>query len=220
MAPYLETIHIVLEFAARMRERYGLSLMEFSPGGGWGISYTDEDDPMQANEVARTIGGAVWNTAADLGLEHPRVVIEPGRSIVGQAGVALYTVGAIKDVPGIRRYAALDGGMADNIRPALYGAVYQPVLANRMHDDGAATVTLAGRYCESGDVLVKDDQLPILHTGDLVGLPASGAYNLAMSSNYNLALRPAAVMVSDGTSRLIRRRESYEDLFRTESALS
>lgn len=219
MAPYLETIHIVLEFAARMRERYDLSLMEFSPGGGWGISYTDEDDPMEANEVARTIGGAVWNTAADLGLEHPRVVIEPGRSIVGQAGVALYTVGAIKDVPGIRRYAALDGGMADNIRPALYGAVYQPVLANRMHDDGAATVTLAGRYCESGDVLVKDAQLPILHTGDLVGLPASGAYNLAMSSNYNLALRPAAVMVRDGNSRLIRRRESYDDLFRTEATL-
>ncbi len=219
MVPYLETIHIVLQFAARMRDRYGLALHEFSPGGGWGISYTDEDDPMQANEVARTVGGAVWNTAADLGLEHPRVIIEPGRSIVGQAGVALYTVGAIKDIPGIRRYAALDGGMADNIRPALYGAVYQPLLANRVNDVGSATVTLAGRYCESGDILVKDAQLPPLHTGDLVALPASGAYNLAMSSNYNLATRPAVVMVRDGHSHLIRRRESYDDLFATESAL-
>lgn len=219
MAPYLETIHIVLEFAARMRDRYGLALQEFSPGGGWGISYTDEDDPMEASEVARTIGGTVWNTAADLGFEHPRVIIEPGRSIVGQAGVALYTVGAIKDVPGIRRYAALDGGMADNIRPALYGAVYQPLLANRVRDDGAAPVTLAGRYCESGDILVKDARLPTLHTGDLVALPASGAYNLAMSSNYNLAVRPAAVLVNAGRSRLIRRRESYDDLFRVETAL-
>jgi diaminopimelate decarboxylase len=219
MAPYLETIQTVLEFAARMRDRYGLALQEFSPGGGWGISYTDEDDPMQANEVARTIGGAVWNIAADLGLEHPRVIIEPGRSIVGQAGVALYTVGSIKDVPGIRRYAALDGGMADNIRPALYGAIYQPLLANRVNDDGIATVTLAGRYCESGDILVKDARLPTLHSGDVVALPASGAYNLAMASNYNLALRPAAVMVDGGKSRLIRRRETYDDIFSTETAL-
>lgn len=219
MAPYLETINIMLQFAARMRDRYDFSLQEFSPGGGWGISYTDEDDPMPANEVAHTVGGAVWNMAADLGLPHPRVVIEPGRSIVGQSGVALYTVGSIKDVPGIRRYAALDGGMADNIRPALYGAVYQPLLANRVTDDGETTVTLAGRYCESGDILVKDARLPTLHSGDLVALPASGAYNLAMSSNYNLALRPAAVMVKDGQSHLIRRRESYDDLFSTETAL-
>ncbi len=219
MAPYLETINIVLQFAARMRDRYDFALQEFSPGGGWGISYTDEDDPLPANEVAHTVGSAVWNMAADLGLRYPRVIIEPGRSIVGQAGVALYTVGSIKDVPGIRRYAALDGGMADNIRPALYGAVYQPLLANRVNDDGKTTVTLAGRYCESGDILVKDAHLPTLHSGDIVALPASGAYNLAMSSNYNLALRPAAVMVKDGESRLIRRRESYDDLFRTETAL-
>jgi diaminopimelate decarboxylase len=220
MAPYLETINIVLQFAARMRDRYDdFWLQEFSPGGGWGISYTDEDDPMQAREVAHTIGATVWNASADLGLAHPRIIIEPGRSIVGQAGVALYTVGAIKDVPGIRRYAALDGGMADNIRPALYGAVYQPLLANRVDDDGASPITLAGRYCESGDILVKDAKLPTLHSGDLIALPASGAYNLAMSSNYNLALRPAAVMVKDGESRLIRRRESYDDLFRTEAAL-
>ena len=147
------------------------------------------------------------------------MIIEPGRSIVGQAGVALYTVGSIKDVPGIRRYAALDGGMADNIRPALYGALYQPLLANRVNDDSITTVTLAGRYCESGDVLVKDARLPTLHSGDVVALPASGAYNLAMSSNYNLALRPAAVMVDGGESRLIRRRETYDDLFSTETAL-
>jgi diaminopimelate decarboxylase len=221
MGPYLETIDIVLDFAARMRESYDLDLREFSPGGGWGISYTDEDDPMDADEVARTVGQAVWKSAAERGLSNPRIIIEPGRSIVGQSGVALYTVGSIKDIPGVRRYAAVDGGMADNIRPALYQAVYQPVLASRMNDGGTQErVTIAGRYCESGDVLVKDALLPRLLPGDVVALPASGAYNLAMSSNYNLALRPAVVMVKDGSARLIRQRESYDDLLRNEVALN
>jgi diaminopimelate decarboxylase len=220
MAPYLETIHIVLEFAAAMQQRHGLTLQEFSPGGGWGISYTEEDDPMPAEEVARTVGETVWKTAAEQGLKAPRIIIEPGRSIVGQAGVALYTVGAIKDIPSVRRYVALDGGMADNIRPALYGAVYGTHLANRMNEPPTDTVTLAGRYCESGDLLVKDARLPRLSPGDLVALPASGAYNLAMSSNYNMALRPAAVMVRNGSARLIRRRETYEDLLGVETALN
>jgi diaminopimelate decarboxylase len=219
LAPYLETIDIVLEFAGRMQQAYGLELREFSPGGGWGISYTDEDDPMDTTEVAAAVGREVQQGAAKHGLPNPRVVIEPGRSIVGQAGVALYTVGAIKDIPGVRRYASLDGGMADNIRPPLYGSIYQPVLAGRVDDATRERVTLAGRYCESGDVLVKDAWLPRLRTGDLVALPASGAYNLAMSSNYNQALRPAVVLVDDGQARLIRRRETYDDLLRTEVAL-
>jgi diaminopimelate decarboxylase len=219
MAPYLETVQIVLEFAASMRDRYGFTLREVSPGGGWGISYTNDDDPMDAEEVARTVASAVWRTAADHGMPAPKVIIEPGRSIIGQAGVALYTVGAIKDIPGIRRYAAVDGGMADNIRTALYGAIYQPMLANRLGDGRIDTITLAGRYCESGDVLVRDARLPTLRAGDIVALPASGAYNLAMSSNYNQALRPAAVLVQDGNARLIRRRETYDDLLRTEVGL-
>jgi diaminopimelate decarboxylase len=219
LAPYLETIDIVLEFSGRMQQAYGLELREFSPGGGWGISYTDEDDPMDTTEVAAAVGREVWQGAARYGLPNPRVVIEPGRSIVGQAGVALYTVGAIKDIPGVRRYASVDGGMADNIRPPLYGSIYQPLLANRVDDATNELVTLAGRYCESGDVLVKDALLPRLRSGDLVALPASGAYNLAMSSNYNQALRPAVVLVKDGQARLIRRRETYDDLLRTEVAL-
>lgn len=219
LAPYLETIETVLEFAGRMQQAYGLELREFSPGGGWGISYTDDDDPLEADEVARAVGRAVGQAAAKHGLPHPRVVIEPGRSIVGQAGVALYTVGAIKDIPGVRRYASVDGGMADNIRPPLYGSVYQPVLASRTDNATRERVTLAGRYCESGDILVKDAWLPRLRSGDVVALPASGAYNLAMSSNYNQALRPAVVMVADGRARLIRRRETYDDLLRTEVGL-
>jgi diaminopimelate decarboxylase len=219
MAPYLETIQIVLEFAARMRDSYALELREFSPGGGWGISYTDEDDPIEPDEVASTVARAVWKTAAEQGLGTPRIVIEPGRSIVGQAGVALYTVGSIKDIPGIRRYVSVDGGMADNIRPALYGAAYQPILANRMNEAPNQRVTVAGRYCESGDVLVKDAWLPQLRSDDVIALPASGAYNLAMSSNYNMALRPAVVLVNEGNARLIRRRETYEDLLAVETDL-
>ena len=219
ITPYVETIRIVLQFAREMRQRHGLQLREFSPGGGWGISYTDEDDPLSADEVARTVGQAVQSIAAEQGLATPRIIIEPGRSIVGQAGVALYTVGAIKDIPSVRRYVSVDGGMADNIRPALYGAVYQPLVANRMNDAPTETVTIAGRYCESGDLLVKDARLPHLAPGDLLALPASGAYNLAMSSNYNMALRPAVVLVTGGQARLIRRRETYQDLLSTEVAL-
>jgi diaminopimelate decarboxylase len=219
IAPYLETVDIVLDFAVQMREAHGLELRELSPGGGWGISYTEEDDPELPDVVARTVGQAVVSATQQRGFATPRVIIEPGRSMVGQAGVALYTVGSTKDIPGIRRYVALDGGMADNIRPALYQSVYQPFLANRMGDDSVERVTLAGRYCESGDVLVRDADLPHLEAGDVVALPASGAYNLAMSSNYNLALKPAVVMVKDGQARLIRRRETYADLVTAEQAL-
>jgi diaminopimelate decarboxylase len=219
VAPYLETIHIVMEFAARMAERYQVDLREFSPGGGWGIAYTDDDDPIGTREVAHDVAQAIWKTAAERHLRTPKVIIEPGRSIVGQAGVALYTVGAIKDIPGIRRYVAVDGGMADNIRPALYQSIYQPLLANRMDEPPTDIVTIAGRYCESGDILVRDARLPRLAPGDLVALPASGAYNLAMSSNYNMALRPAVVMVNAGSARLIRRRETYEDLLSVEAGL-
>ena len=142
-----------------------------------------------------------------------RLIIEPGRSIVGRAGVALYTVGVIKEIPTVRTYVSLDGGMGDNIRPALYGSEYEAVAANKMSASGKEkVVTLAGKYCESGDLLVKNVPLPVLESGDIVAIPSSGAYCLAMSSNYNMNPRPAVVMVENGKSRLIRRRETYEDL--------
>jgi diaminopimelate decarboxylase len=133
--------------------------------------------------------------------------------MVGRAGVALYTVGVIKEIPTVRTYVSLDGGMGDNIRPALYGSKYEAVAANKMFESGKEkVVTLAGKYCESGDVLVKDVPLPGLESGDIIAIPSSGAYCLAMSSNYNLNPRPAVVMVENRKSRLIRRRETYEDL--------
>jgi diaminopimelate decarboxylase len=130
--------------------------------------------------------------------------------------VAVYRVGSVKEIAGVRTYVAVDGGMADNIRPTAYGALYSPVLANRMDDEANATVAVAGKYCESGDVLVREARLPMPRLDDLVAIPGSGAYHLAMASNYNLSLRPAVVVVADGKARLVRRRETYEDLLRPE----
>jgi diaminopimelate decarboxylase len=219
LEPYAETIRIVLQFGADMQARHGLKVQEFSPGGGWGIAYTESDDPPAYGEAASMVGGTVRAEAERLGLPIARITLEPGRSIVGQAGVALYTVGAIKDIPGVRRYASVDGGMADNIRPALYGAEYRALLANRADAGPIEQVTIAGKYCESGDVLIRDADLPALQSGDLVALPASGAYNLAMASNYNLALKPAVVLVGAGLARPIRRRQTYDDLLREEYLL-
>jgi diaminopimelate decarboxylase len=148
----------------------------------------------------------------------PEVYVEPGRSIVGPAGVALYRVGSIKDIPGVRRYVCVDGGMADNIRPPLYNARYEAALANRRGGQ-ESTVTIAGKYCESGDVLIKDARIAEPKPGDLIAVPASGANCLAMASNYNMALRPAVVMVRDGETVIMQRRERYEDLLTRDVAL-
>ena len=137
---------------------------------------------------------------------------------MGQAGVALYTVGAIKDIPGIRRYVSVDGGMGDNIRPALYGAQYEAVVANKMTEKEAGEVTISGKFCESGDILIRDISLPELRIGDIIALPSCGAYCLPLASNYNASLRPAVVMVGEGRAHLIRRRETLSDLTRCDIA--
>ena len=159
--------------------------------------------------------GTLRATCEELGLAIPTLLIEPGRSIVGPAGVALYRIGAIKDIPGVRKYVSVDGGMGDNIRPALYQAEYEVVSAGKVNVDGRwdeEKVTIAGKYCESGDVLASDVMLPIVEAGDIIAIPAAGAYCPSMASNYNLNPRPAMALVGDGESRLIRRRESYGDM--------
>ncbi len=142
----------------------------------------------------------------------PRLLVEPGRSIVGRAGVTLYRVGSTKVVPGVRTYAAVDGGMSDLLRPMLYGAVYEPLLANRADAEPTQTLRLVGKHCESGDVLVGEASLPPVGPGDLVCLPATGAYGVSMASNYNGVTRPAVVFVDGGRARLVTRRETYDDL--------
>ncbi len=215
--PYQATIGKVFGLAAELRDAFGFVLKELSPGGGFGMRYTsDGEAPMAPAEAARALAQAVTSEAERFGFPMPRLTIEPGRSIIGPSAVALYRVGSIKPIPGVRTYVAVDGGMADNIRPATYGARYTALLANRMDDAADSTVSIAGRYCESGDVLIPDAQLPMPRLDDLVAIPGSGAYQLAMASNYNLVPRPAVVVVNQGHVRLVRRRETFDDLLAPE----
>ena len=211
LEPYAIAIDQVLTFASQFKGD-GLELQEFSPGGGFAIGYVTAEPPPAIADYADVIVSATKRRCADLDLGTPTLVIEPGRAIVGRAGVALYSVGAIKDIPTVRKYVSLDGGMGDNIRPALYDARHEAAPANRMSDESQEIVTLVGKYCESGDILIRDISLPELVQGDIVAIPSSGAYAPSMASNYNLNPRPPIVMVRAGNARLIRRRETYQDL--------
>lgn len=212
--PYQKSIEHVLKLASEMKNKHGFELKELNIGGGFAVQYTlDSKAPPIAN-YAEAITSKISNKCWELKLELPRLVIEPGRAIVGQAGVALYQVGVVKEIPGVRCYVSVDGGMADNIRPALYGAQYEAALASKMLEPEKNKVTIAGKFCESGDILVRDANLPAISAGDIIAIPVSGAYCLPMASNYNASLKPAIVMVKEGQARLIRRRESLEDLLR------
>jgi diaminopimelate decarboxylase len=212
VSPYLEAIDLVLELAADMKGKYGFEIEEFNIGGGYGVAYTVEDKVPEISYFAENITSRIISKCKELRLTPPGLVIEPGRSIVAQAGVALYRAGNIKDVAGPVRYVAIDGGMADNIRPAIYGSRYEAALAGRMNDKDSDVMTIAGRFCESGDILIHDIKLPKVASGDIIAVPVCGAYCIPMSSNYNAVLKPAIVMLADGHDRLIRRRETYQDL--------
>jgi diaminopimelate decarboxylase len=211
LEPYKVAMELVLNFASQFREE-GLTLQEISPGGGFAIAYTRDQEPPPIGDYAEAIVSTMLDTCRTLGMEAPRLVVEPGRAIVGPAGVALYRVGAVKDIPGVRKYVSVDGGMGDNIRPALYDAVYEAVVAGKMRMEPSDKVTIAGKYCESGDVLVRDIMLPPVEAEDVIAIPAAGAYCLSMSSTYNLNPRPPIVLVKDGEAWLIRRREVYQDM--------
>ena len=205
-------IEIVLHFAREMGQKFGFDLGEFDIGGGFAIPYTLDSKVPTIVDYARVITGTLNNLISGLGLRRPRLIIEPGRAIVGQAGVALYKVGAIKEIPGIKKYVCVDGGISDNIRPALYGAKYEALVANKALKAESEVVTIAGKLCEAGDILVKDTSLATAHPGDIIAIPVCGAYSIPMASNYNAMSRPAIVMVKEGRARLIRRRETYQDL--------
>lgn len=211
--PYEQAAEVMVALLAEVRDRHGLVADELDLGGGLGIPYERSDDPPAIEETVRKLCRATIAACEKHGFPAPKLVLEPGRSIVGNAGLTVYTVGSRKVVPGVRTFVAVDGGMADNPRPITYGAVYTAELANR--EGGAAElVTLAGRYCESGDVLIKDLTLPSPQAGDLVAVYSTGAYNYAMASNYNRCGRPAMVLAADGQADVIVERESLEDLVR------
>ncbi len=212
--PYQQALRVVLDFAAEMKRTRGFELSELDIGGGFAIPYTLDCPAPPISAYAEVITSLIRDRCRELELALPRLIIEPGRSVVGRSGVALYQVGAIKDIPGVRCYVCVDGGMGDNIRPALYGARQEAVVANRMRDGEEGKVTLAGKYCESGDILIRDVSLPPVSPGDIIAVADCGAYCLPMSSNYNAAFKPAVVMVRQGRARLIRRRETLDDLTR------
>jgi diaminopimelate decarboxylase len=200
----------VADFAASLNG--GGALEEMNMGGGLGIAYTRADRPAAVEDYAEAVVEAVRGEWGRVGLPQPRILVEPGRSIAGRAGVTLYRVGGTKEIPGVRAYASVDGGMSDLLRPMLYGAVYEPLLANRADAEPTQTLRLVGKHCESGDVLVPEASLPPVAPGDLVCLPATGAYGVAMASNYNGVTRPAVVFVGGGGARIVTRRETYADL--------
>jgi len=210
--PYELAMELVLRFAQEMGKKFGFTLREFDIGGGFAVPYTADSGVPMIGEYARAVTDKLNSLISGLGLSHPRLIIEPGRAIVAQAGVALYKVGTIKEIPGIRKYVCVDGGMSDNIRPALYGAKHEAVVANKVLESERNMVTIAGKLCESGDILVKDVNLPTVRPGDVIAIPVCGAYSIPMSSNYNAMPRPAIVMVKEGQARSIRRRETYQDL--------
>ncbi|PAK53530.1 diaminopimelate decarboxylase [Paenibacillus sp. 7541] len=202
----------VADFASKVKSELGVVFTVVNLGGGFGIRYTEGDTPLQVSQYVKAITDAVKQHFADIGSELPEIWVEPGRSIVGDAGTTLYTVGTSKDIPGVRKYVAVDGGMTDNPRPALYESKYEAILANRANEKVEETVSIAGKCCESGDMLIWDLDLPKVNTGDLLAVSCTGAYNYSMASNYNRIRKPAVVFVKDGQSELVVRRESLDDI--------
>ncbi len=214
--PFEHAAQVMLTFIAQIKKETGLVIRELDLGGGFGIKYVPENDPVPYDGYMERVSKVVKASCQELGIEQPFIVIEPGRSIVGPAGITLYQVGSIKEIPGVRTYVAIDGGMTDNPRYALYQSEYELVVASRAGDPRTQSVTLAGKCCESGDLIGKDMSTQEIHEGDIVAVLATGAYNYSMASNYNRIPRPAVVMVKDGESRVIVKRETLEDLVKND----
>ncbi|MBH5337005.1 diaminopimelate decarboxylase [Streptomyces pactum] len=207
--------HRVVGLLKEIRDEHGVELPEVDLGGGLGIAYTSADDPREPSEIARALRDIVTRECASAGLAVPRLSVEPGRAIAGPTTFTVYRVGTVKELPGLRTYVSVDGGMSDNIRTALYDAEYSVALVSRTSDAEPMLSRVVGKHCESGDIVVRDAFLPAdLAPGDLIAVPATGAYCRSMASNYNHALRPPVVAVRDGQARVIVRRETEEDLLR------
>lgn len=209
---FREAVEVMIKFAARVKETYGLEITDLDMGGGLGIAYTVDDKPSTIDQFAECTTSAVKDCCARYGVAEPRLLVEPGRSLVANAGVTLYTVGILKTLPNIRKYVAIDGGMSDNIRTALYHADYEAVIANKADQPRTEIVTLCGKHCESGDAVVLDGSIQHPEIGDTVCVFGTGAYCYTMSSTYNGQPRPAIVFVRDGKARVVTRRETYADL--------
>lgn len=214
--PYEDAVEIMLTLMKSINDETGCTFEELDLGGGFGIYYKEGDVPRPTEEFCTAILNKAEEKAKELGMELPSLVIEPGRSIIGNAGITLYTVGAIKEIPEIRKYVAVDGGMTDNIRPALYRAEYECAIANRMEDTSGDLVTISGKCCESGDILLNNIWIPEAKSGDILAVISTGAYGYSMASNYNKIPKAAVVFAGSGSPRLICKRETFEDVIKNE----
>ncbi|HZK00676.1 MAG TPA: diaminopimelate decarboxylase [Tissierellaceae bacterium] len=213
---YIQSTDIMMDFIKDMKDKFGYQTLELDIGGGFGVRYREEDPILDiANEIRR-IGKFIHNKAKELSISVPKILMEPGRSIVGDAGLTLYTVGTIKTIPGYKNYVSVDGGMSDNPRFALYGSPYTVYIANKMNNEKTFVADLVGRLCESGDIIQKDVSLAETQRYDIVAVLTTGAYNYSMASNYNRLTRPPIVMLKDGLDRVVVKRESLEDLIRND----
>ncbi len=216
LAPFQSAAEIMLGFVAEIKEKFGVKIKELNLGGGYGIKYVPSHDPIEYDKYIEFVRATVEKTCEKFGLEIPTLVMEPGRSIVASAGITLYTIGGIKEIHNVRTYVSVDGGMADNPRYALYQSEYDAVIANRPEAEKDKLITIAGKCCESGDLLAKDIMMPEVEVGEILAMLATGAYNYSMSSNYNRIPKPPIVLVKDGNARVILRRENFEDIVRND----
>lgn len=209
---FIMAVKKIYETLENWRNHYQYQSQVINLGGGFGIKYTDEDEPLPLNDYVVKLVEAVKRETINRQLNLPEIWIEPGRSIVGEAGTTLYTIGSIKDLPGVRKYVSVDGGMTDNIRPALYQAKYHALVANKINQPVTEKVSIAGKCCESGDMLIWDLDVPQIDSGDLLAVPSTGAYGYSMANHYNRFSKPAVVFVEDGKDQLVVKRETYQDV--------
>jgi len=219
LEPYREAVNIMTSLIKDIKEKFNYDIEELDLGGGFGVYYYKGDEPKKIEDFCNVIIEEAKIRCMEYEINYPTLVIEPGRSIVANAGITLYTVGAIKDIPDVRKYVAVDGGMTDNIRPALYNAQYQCLLANNISSTCTEVVTIAGKCCESGDILLEDVKLPKVKSGDIVAMLSTGAYGYSMSSNYNKIPRPPVVLVNEGSHKIICKRQTYKDMISNEVCL-
>lgn len=214
--PYLDEVQIMMNLVKEIKEKYDIDIKEVDLGGGVGVYYTEDDEPRTIKEFCEQIIKTTEQVCKEIGIEVPTLIIEPGRSIVANGGSTIYTVGSIKDIKDVRTYVSVDGGMTDNIRPSLYQAGYECAIANKMGKDKDNQVTIAGKCCESGDILITDVDIMDIESGDILVIASTGAYGYSMASNYNKITKPAVVSVKNGESKVICKRQSYEDLLELE----
>lgn len=216
LKPFENAAEVMMNYIADVKDKYSVEMEELNLGGGYGIKYTDNDDPIKYNEYIKNVSFVVKKICETRNIKNPKILMEPGRSIVGEAGVTLYTVGCVKDIKNIRKYISVDGGMGDNPRYALYESEYSAKIANNINAECTENVTIAGKCCESGDLIAKDILMPEISVGDILCVFSTGAYNFSMASNYNRIPRLPVIMLKDGKDKLVVKRETYDDIIKND----